>query len=122
MLRPCFFDRSQRIDCYWEYLESNLRPLARVSSSHGNRTRLRPNDRAHHRDRLKQFEHRSDGDDGHRKLAELHDEIELLLIAAERQEINQLFRNGKLNDEARLRIERELDLREAQLANQRAEE
>jgi monovalent cation/hydrogen antiporter len=47
---------------------------------------------------------------------------QVLLIAAERQEINQLFRNGKLNDEARLRIERELDLREAGLANQRAEE
>jgi hypothetical protein len=52
-------------------------------------------------------------------LAGAHDEIELELIAAERQLINDLFRDGKLKDEARRRIERELDLREARLANQR---
>jgi hypothetical protein len=56
------------------------------------------------------------------RLPALHDEIELLLIDAERQGINELFRSGKLHDEARRRIERELDLREASLANQRAEE
>lgn len=78
--------------------------------------------RARHHDRLKHIEHRGDGDDGHRKLTELHDEIELLLIGAERQQINELFRSGKLKDEARRRIERELDLREAHLVNQRAEE
>ena len=65
---------------------------------------------------------RSDGDAGHKKLTELHDEIELQLIEAERQHVNDLFRNGKLKDEARRRIERELDLREAQIANRRAEE
>ena len=53
------------------------------------------------------------------KHGELHDEIELLLIAAERTRINELFRSGKLKDEARRRIERELDLREAHLSNQR---
>ena len=74
------------------------------------------------RDRLRHIQHRSDGDDAHRKLTELHDEIELLLIAAERERINDLFRKGKLKDEARRRIERELDLREADLANQLAEE
>jgi CPA1 family monovalent cation:H+ antiporter len=75
--------------------------------------------RAQQRDRLKQFELRSEG---HRKVPELHDDIELLLIAAERQRINQLFSSGKLNDDARRRIERELDLREAHLANLRTEE
>ena len=44
------------------------------------------------------------------------------MIAAERQQINELYRRGKLKDEARRRIERELDLREAQLTNVRAEE
>ena len=77
--------------------------------------------RAHHRDRLKHVEHRSDGDDGHRKLAELHDEIEFQLIEAERQLINDLYRRGKLKDEARRRIERELDLRDAHLADLRQE-
>jgi hypothetical protein len=56
--------------------------------------------------------------DGHRKLTERHDEIELLLIASERERINELFRSGNLKDEARRRIERELDLREVDLANQ----
>lgn len=78
--------------------------------------------RAQHRDRLRRIEHRSDGDDGHKKLAQLHDEIELLVIEAERQRTNDLFCDGKLTDEARRRIERELDLREAHLANQRDEE
>jgi monovalent cation/hydrogen antiporter len=78
--------------------------------------------RAHHRARLKHIEHRSDGNDGHKKLTELHDEIELLLIAAERQQTNDLFRGGKLKGEARRGIERELDLREARLADQRDEE
>jgi hypothetical protein len=45
-----------------------------------------------------------------------------VLIAAERQRINDLFRSGKLKDEARRRIERELDLREAYLINQQIEE
>jgi CPA1 family monovalent cation:H+ antiporter len=78
--------------------------------------------RAHHRARLKHIEHRSDGDDGHKKLTELHDEIELLLIDAERQQANDLYHGGKLKDEARRQIERELDLREAHLANQRDKE
>jgi monovalent cation/hydrogen antiporter len=77
--------------------------------------------RAQHRVRLRHIEHGED-DDGHKKLAELHDEIELLVIGAERQRTNGLFCAGKLTDEARRRIERELDLREAQLANQRDED
>jgi monovalent cation/hydrogen antiporter len=78
--------------------------------------------RARHREGLKHIEHRIDGNDGHRKLTELHDEIELLLITAERQHINELYRGGGLKDEARRRIERELDLREVDLADQLSEE
>jgi monovalent cation/hydrogen antiporter len=78
--------------------------------------------RSQHRDRLKHIKNRSDRDHSLRKLIELRDEIEMLLLAAERQKINELFRNGKLKDEARRRIERELDVREAHLTNQRAEE
>jgi hypothetical protein len=44
------------------------------------------------------------------------------LIEAERLEINEVFRQGGLNDETRRHIERELDLREAQLLNARAED
>jgi monovalent cation/hydrogen antiporter len=77
--------------------------------------------RARHRDRLTHVEHRIDGNDGHRKLTELHDEIELQLITAERQYTNELYRAGGLKDEARRRIERELDLREVGLSNERSE-
>ena len=75
-----------------------------------------------HRDRLKHLLHGGDGHDGHGKHSELHAEIELLLIAAERDEINDLYRRGKIKDEARRRVEHELDLREAQLANEREED
>jgi CPA1 family monovalent cation:H+ antiporter len=48
----------------------------------------------------------------------IHDELERLLIVAEREHVNELFRQGKLKDEARRRIERELDLREAHFARE----
>jgi Na+/H+ antiporter len=73
-------------------------------------------------DRLNNLEHRIDGVDGHRKFVEIYDDIELTLIGAERQVVNDLYRDGKLKDEARRRIERELDLREAGLENLRAVE
>jgi Na+/H+ antiporter len=78
--------------------------------------------RTHHLERLRHVEHRGGGDEKHKRLVELHDEIEFLLIAAERDQINDLYRRGSLKDEARRRIERELDLREAQLRDVRAEE
>jgi hypothetical protein len=53
---------------------------------------------------------------------ERHDEVEFLLIQAERDRINELYRAGKLKDEARRRIERELDLRHAHLTNIRSAE
>ena len=39
------------------------------------------------------------------------------LIAAERKFIHALLRDGKITDETRRRIERDLDLEEASLAN-----
>lgn len=72
--------------------------------------------RARHQARLRHVGHSSSANNADRKYGELHDEIELLLIAVEREHVNELFRAGKLKDEARRRIERELDLREAQFA------
>jgi CPA1 family monovalent cation:H+ antiporter len=77
--------------------------------------------RAHTRDQIRTVDNRRDGDAGHRKQTELREDIELELIAAERVRINELFRTGDLTDEARRRIERALDLREADLANRRPE-
>jgi hypothetical protein len=56
------------------------------------------------------------------KLAELRDEIDLRLIAAERETVNDLYCDNKLSDEARRQLERELDLREANVANSHDEE
>jgi len=72
--------------------------------------------RARHEQRLSHAMRSTSADETDRRYGELHDEIELLLIAAEREHINALFRAGKLKDEARRRIERELDLREARFA------
>ena len=55
-------------------------------------------------------------------MAELRDEIDLQLIAAERETINDLYCDNKLSDEARRQLERELDLREANVANSHDEE
>ena len=73
-----------------------------------------------HRDRLKQIAHRNDGNERHKHLIDIADEIEFSLIDAERNLINDLYRAGDLTDESRRRIERELDLREANLTNLRA--
>ena len=78
--------------------------------------------RARQHERLKHVKHRSDGDDGHKRLMQSGDEIEYLLIAAERDLINDLYRRGELTDDARRRIERELDLRDAHLTSVRAED
>ena len=78
--------------------------------------------RALHHDRLEHTINQSDGDESHRQLTETQDEVELQMITTERQHINELFRKGKLKDEARRRIERELDLREAHIANQHVAE
>ena len=77
---------------------------------------------AHLRNRLIDAENRKDGNEHHKKLAELGDELEFALIEAERDFVNTLYRNGELKDEGRRRIERELDLRNAVLANLRSTE
>ena len=74
------------------------------------------------RHRLERIEHGSDGNEGHRRLRRLHDDVELLMIGTERRHINARYRGGFLLDAARRRIERELDLREAELLNERAAE
>ncbi len=78
--------------------------------------------RVRQQDRLHDLKHRSADGEGHKKFTVLHDQTECGLIAAERDLINDLYRRGKLKDEARRRIERDLDLREARMANLLAED
>jgi CPA1 family monovalent cation:H+ antiporter len=78
--------------------------------------------RADYRERLSTVAHRVGVNERHGRLVELSDETKLRLIEAERQLINRLYREGKLEDEGRRRIERQLDLRVADIAAQRPEE
>jgi len=78
--------------------------------------------REYHQERLKRTERRSDGDARHKRLIDLIDDTELLLIATEREMVNNLYYRGELKDEARRRIERGLDLREAHVIDLQAEE
>ena len=77
--------------------------------------------RQRQRDRLKHVENH-DGDAQQKKTVALTEEVEFLLLAAERETINDLYRDGKLKDEIRRKIERELDLRHAHLTNQQSAE
>jgi CPA1 family monovalent cation:H+ antiporter len=77
--------------------------------------------RAHYRQRLAQNLIRSDDADEQRKRIAKGDQLELQLIAAEREQINGKYRQGALKAETRRRLERELDLRDAQLASVRNE-
>jgi Na+/H+ antiporter len=75
--------------------------------------------RAHHQQRLAQNLIRSGDSAELRRNVVKGDQLELLLIAAERDLINGKYRQGELKDETRRRLERELDLRDAQLASVR---
>jgi CPA1 family monovalent cation:H+ antiporter len=78
--------------------------------------------RAHHRERLQQIDYRIAAEEVDRWLSRLSNELERRLIDAERRYIYELASAGQLKDDARRRIEGELDLREAQLARDAADD
>jgi monovalent cation/hydrogen antiporter len=78
--------------------------------------------RAKLRDRLRHFEPAAAPEQNRQRAPAPGDELELQLIATERECINELYRQGTLRDEGRRRLERELDLREATLASHQHEE
>jgi monovalent cation/hydrogen antiporter len=79
--------------------------------------------RAINQDRLDQIARRGrpDDSDGASGL-QVEDDLERMMIGAEREFINDLYSRGELKDEARRRIERELDLRDAALSSVREED
>ena len=77
--------------------------------------------RAHRREQLSQIEMRSDDNAEQKQHVHLYDDTELQLITAERDFVNDLYTRGEIMDDARRRIERGLDLREAEIANLREE-
>ena len=75
--------------------------------------------RVHHTNRLELVENRSIENETYQERARLTDEVDLLLLTHEREALNDLYVRGRLKDEIRRKIERELDLREANLASVR---
>jgi monovalent cation/hydrogen antiporter len=71
--------------------------------------------RARHETRVSQLPESLDPD--HHDVSAAGTELTRELIAAERKFIHVLLRDGKITDESRRRIERDLDLEEASLAN-----
>lgn len=117
-LREMRHERTQERAARREAIEAALGRLARLEKGE----RQLPREfcdrlRARYSDRLRQLEHRNASDS--RKAIERYDEVEDLLIATERSTVNALYRQHKLSDESRRRIEHELDLREAQLTKLR---
>jgi CPA1 family monovalent cation:H+ antiporter len=78
--------------------------------------------RAHLRQRLAQVMIRSAQDLEQRDRIAAADQLEQQLIEAERDWINTKYAQGGLKDETRRRLERELDLRDAQFASVRNED
>jgi CPA1 family monovalent cation:H+ antiporter len=75
--------------------------------------------RAHQHEQLEHLAGRDpDAERGKGPLGELRDEVARAMLVAERDAINDLYRDGLLKDEARRRLERDLDLREAHLSHQ----
>jgi len=71
--------------------------------------------RAYHYERLQQLEYKIGSGELNTQFAHLSGELELSLIETERKHLYALLCSGHLKDDARRRIERELDLREVQL-------
>jgi monovalent cation/hydrogen antiporter len=71
-----------------------------------------------YRERLKQVEYGSD-EPPHPDALRGHEDILAQLLIVEREQMIALYRAGLLKDEPRRRIERDLDLREAEVANLR---
>jgi CPA1 family monovalent cation:H+ antiporter len=114
-------DRTEELLARRHAIEAAIERLDQLAAERGLPDDVVRRLRAEHRDRHRHFEHAPEGEENHQDLTAPPDEIALLLIAAERERINELYRQGTLKDEARRRLERELDLREANLANHQHE-
>jgi CPA1 family monovalent cation:H+ antiporter len=103
-------------------IESVIGRLDRLAAEHEIPEDIYTRLRAHSLDHLSQIELRSHDDDAHKQRVNLLDDVERQVIAEEREFINELYVRGEIKDEARRRIERGLDLREAEIASLRDDE
>ncbi|MGA2397057.1 MAG: Na+/H+ antiporter [Steroidobacteraceae bacterium] len=98
-------------------IEAVIERLDRLAAEHEIPEDIYTRLRAHRIDHLSQIELRSHDDDADKERVDLLDGIERQIIEQEREFINELYVRGELKDEARRRIERGLDLREAEIAS-----
>jgi CPA1 family monovalent cation:H+ antiporter len=114
-------DRLEEVQARRAAIEAVIERLEQLARERGVTDSIAQPLRVRHREQLKHIHYSGDEDQELIQLSDCDDEIELLLIAAEREHINKLSR-GRIKDEARRRIERELDLREAHIANHRSDD
>jgi hypothetical protein len=114
-------DRNQEARAEHKAVEAAIERLATLRQDRKLPSEIVAPISARYRDRLAHLDARDD-DAHHRKLSAEREDIELQMIESERSTINRLYRDGKLKDEGRRHIERALDLREADIANQREDE
>jgi monovalent cation/hydrogen antiporter len=115
-------DRAEELLARRHAINSAIQRLDRLAAERGLPDEVVRRLQTGHRERLRHFDDAPDGTEDHQDLTAPPDEIEFLLIAAERERINELYRQGTLKDEARRRLERELDLREASIASHQHEQ
>jgi CPA1 family monovalent cation:H+ antiporter len=110
-------NRAQEFEARRTAIEATLARLDEIAAERQIPEDVSKGLRAHLNGRLRQVVDRSDGDADHGARSRLVDDMERELLGAERETVNVLYQDGKLNAEARLHIERELDLREARIQN-----
>ncbi len=112
-------DRTEELSARRHGIQAALERLEELAEDLGRSGDAVPHLREEFRNRLRHFDQAPEHEETLRDLKLRPDEIQLVLIAAERKRINELYRHGNLKDEARRRLERELDLRVASLESHR---
>jgi monovalent cation/hydrogen antiporter len=114
--RELQIDRAEELLARRQAIDSAIERLEQLAAERALPEDLVERVRVRHQERLRHFEGSPEPEESDQDLTGPSDEVELLLIAAERERINELYRQGTLKDEVRRQLERELDLREANLA------
>ena len=107
-------ERAAELKARHAAISEALQQLDRLAAERGLPEDVVQSVRSYYRERLRQVEHRA-SDDEHLARVRLRDEVEFLLIEAERRYINRLYREGQIKDDSRRQVERGYDLREAHL-------
>jgi monovalent cation/hydrogen antiporter len=120
-LREQLAQRAEELNARREAIEAASTRLEEVAANPDVPPRVVERLRGLYQRRLKAVLTRGSESEEQHALVTKGDELELSLITTERDLINEKYRRGALKDETRRHLERELDLRDAQLASTRNE-